>query len=98
MSFISKHEKVLAFDGEYIHIMPSDDKTKFETSKTSSFHVGRIIKCKQSRKVPSNFKIVVNKPSGPKRYDLEAVSVAQCVEIVTKIRHRCSAYVKSRNG
>lgn len=98
MSFISKHEKVLAFDGEYIHIMPSDDKTKFETSKTSSFHVGRIIKCKQSRKVPSNFKIVVNKPSGPKRYDLEAVSVSQCVEIVTKIRHRCSAYVKSRNG
>ncbi|ODQ67873.1 hypothetical protein NADFUDRAFT_39284 [Nadsonia fulvescens var. elongata DSM 6958] len=86
MSFISRHERVLAIDGEYVHIMPSDDKTWFESPKTSSFHVKQITNCKQSKKVPNNFKILVMKANGPKRYDLEATSHSQAAEIVTKIR------------
>ncbi|KAF3924915.1 hypothetical protein ABW21_db0207551 [Orbilia brochopaga] len=35
MSFISRHERVLAIDGEYVHIMPSDqNKTLFDSPKT----------------------------------------------------------------
>jgi hypothetical protein len=86
MSFIGRHERVLAIDGEYVHIMPPEDRTLFDSPKTSTFHMNQVMKCKQSTKVPANFKIVVRKTSGPKRYDLEAVSAAQSAEIVNKIR------------
>jgi hypothetical protein len=92
MSFISRHERILAIDGEYVHIMPSEDKTWFDSPKTSSFHIGQIIKCKQSRKMPNNFKVVVMKTSGPKRYDLEAISPAQSAEIVSKLRRLALNY------
>jgi hypothetical protein len=66
--------------------MPPEDRTLFDSPKTSTFHMNQVMKCKQSTKVPANFKIVVRKTSGPKRYDLEAVSAAQSAEIVNKIR------------
>lgn len=92
MSFISRHERILAIDGEYVHIMPSEDRAWFDSPKTSSFHINKIIKCKQSTKVPVNFKIVIMKTSGPKRYDLEAVSPAVALEIVTKLRRLAQKY------
>ncbi|CAN6634188.1 hypothetical protein TRVA0_014S01948 [Trichomonascus vanleenenianus] len=92
MSFISRHERILAIDGEYIHIMPSEDRTFFDSPKTSSFHISQVMKCKQSSKVPANFKIVVRKTSGPKRYDLEAQSTAESAEIVSKIRSLAANY------
>jgi hypothetical protein len=92
MSFNSRHERILAIDGEYVHIMPSEDKTYIESPKTSSFHISQVMKCKQSRKIPANFKIVVRKTSGPKRYDLEATSTTQSAEIVSKVRSLAANY------
>jgi hypothetical protein len=39
--------------------MPSDQKTMYEPGnpKTSSIFIGAIINCKQSRKIPINFKV-----------------------------------------
>lgn len=92
MSFMSRHERILAIDGEYVHIMPSEQeqKTLFETasnSKTTSIHISTIIGCKTYRKQPSLFKIVVLRPQREmKRYDFEAVSAEQAVELVGALR------------
>jgi hypothetical protein len=49
----------LALDGDYIHIMPSDQKTMYEPGnpKTSSIFIGAIVSAKQYRKIPQNFKV-----------------------------------------
>jgi target of rapamycin complex 2 subunit MAPKAP1 len=54
-----RHERVLAIDGDYIHLMPSDQKTMYEPGnpKTSSIFIGAILRAKQSRKIPQNFKV-----------------------------------------
>lgn len=94
MSFISRHERVLAIDGEYIHIMPSEDRTWFDSPKTSSFHISQVLKVKQSHKVPNNFKVVVMKTSGPKRYDLEALDPNESAIIVNRIKSLAANYKK----
>lgn len=86
MSFMGRHERILAIDGEYVHISPSEAKTMFESPKTSSLHVGQIIACKQSRKLPINFKIIIIKAGQTKRYDFEAISVKEAETMVSKIR------------
>ncbi|AOA64203.1 Component of a membrane-bound complex containing the Tor2p kinase [Komagataella phaffii CBS 7435] len=84
--FISRHERSLVIDGDFIYILPfSDDKGGISDGKTTSFLISRIIKCKQSRKYPNNFKIIIQKNSKFKRYDLEALNSKQCREIVSKI-------------
>ncbi|EPS38188.1 hypothetical protein H072_7958 [Dactylellina haptotyla CBS 200.50] len=93
MSFISRHERVLAIDGEYVHIMPSDqNKTLFDSPKTTSIHISSIIGCKQSRKAPLNFKIIAMKSREWKRYAFEATSPAQASEIVEALKKQISAY------
>ena len=68
MSFISRHERILAIDGEYVHIMPSEsNKTLFESPKTTSIHISALIGCKASRKAPTNFKLIVMKSREWKR-------------------------------
>ncbi|KAF3938209.1 hypothetical protein ABW19_dt0203600 [Dactylella cylindrospora] len=93
MSFISRHERVLAIDGEYVHIMPSDqNKTLFDSPKTTSIHISSIIGVKQSRKAPLNFKIIAMKSREWKRYAFEATSPAQAAEIVDALKKQISAY------
>ncbi|KAK6501630.1 hypothetical protein TWF481_009465 [Arthrobotrys musiformis] len=93
MSFISRHERVLAIDGEYVHIMPSDqNKTLFDSPKTTSIHVSSIIGCKQSRKAPLNFKIIAMKSREWKRYAFEAMSPSQAADIVEALKKQTSAY------
>jgi SAPK-interacting protein 1 (Sin1), Pleckstrin-homology len=55
-----RHERVLAIDGDYIHVMPSDQKTMYEPAnpKTSSIFIGAILSAKQYRKIPQNFKVL----------------------------------------
>lgn len=66
--------------------------------KTSSFHITQITKLKQYKasKNPNHFKIVIkkdsNKDSVQKKYDLEAVSVAECEDIINNIRHVLQVY------
>ncbi|PWW77918.1 hypothetical protein C7212DRAFT_176177, partial [Tuber magnatum] len=90
MSFMARHERILAIDGEYVHVMPSDQKTLFEnSSKTTSIHISTIIGCKTYRKMPSSFKIVVLRPQREtklKRYDFEAVNEEQAIELVEELR------------
>lgn len=90
MSFMSRHERILAIDGEYVHVMPSDQKTLVEnSSKTTSIHISTIIGCKTYRKLPSSFKIVVLRPqreSKLKRYDFEAINEEQAMELVGELR------------
>jgi len=90
MSFMARHERILAIDGEYVHVMPSDQKTLFEnSSKTTSIHISTIIGCKTYRKMPSSFKIVVLRPQREtklKRYDFEAMNEEQAIELVEELR------------
>lgn len=94
MSFMSRHERILAIDGEYVHIMPSDQKTIFESPKTTSIHISAIIGCKVYKKAPMNFKIAVMKPQPrePKRYDFEASSAAQSAEIVAALKKQIDTF------
>lgn len=70
--------------------------------KTSSFHITQIIKLKQYKqsKNPNHFKIVIKKEYDQggketvvkKKYDLEAQDVAQCEEIIEKIKWALQVY------
>lgn len=93
MSFINRHERTLAIDGEYVYIMPNDEKLWYDTNfKTTTFHVSQIMSCKVSKRVPSNFKIVVMKANGPKRYVFEALNNAEAKEIIGKLKTLMEAY------
>ena len=98
MSFMSRHERVLAVDGEYVHIMPSEQKTllnAFESqTKTRSIHISAIIGWKTYRKAPSNFKILVmGQQKETKRYDFEAMSEDQAGEIVLALSKAMTDYL-----
>ncbi|KAJ7662023.1 stress-activated map kinase interacting protein 1-domain-containing protein [Mycena polygramma] len=71
-------ERTLAFDGLYIHILPTANKvTKvvFDSGKHVSYHIRNIADCQQSTKSSAIFKLVIGRASGKKRYDYEAESV-----------------------
>ncbi|BFZ53491.1 Component of a membrane-bound complex containing the Tor2p kinase [Savitreella phatthalungensis] len=94
-----RHERTLAIDGEHIQISPAADgagtggggRTGMQlfdaaTGKTSLIHASQIITCKQSTKVPVNFKFFINKQGQTKRYDFEAHSRHDAEAIVARIR------------
>ncbi|ETW75996.1 hypothetical protein HETIRDRAFT_461100 [Heterobasidion irregulare TC 32-1] len=85
---VGRHERTLAIDGAYIHIMPSSNKAKvvFESGKTSSYHINSIIACQQSAKSSSSFRFIVHRDGGNKRYEFEAESPILANEIVQIIR------------
>jgi target of rapamycin complex 2 subunit MAPKAP1 len=59
MRFVGMNERVLAIDGEYLHIMPaSTGKTMFEgQGKTTTVHFSNVVGCKVTRRHPTNFKV-----------------------------------------
>jgi len=61
MRFVGLNERVLAIDGEYLHIMPaSTGKTMFEgQGKTTTVHFSNVVGCKVTRRHPTNFKVCV---------------------------------------
>ncbi|KAJ7606584.1 stress-activated map kinase interacting protein 1-domain-containing protein [Mycena polygramma] len=70
-------ERTLAFDGLYIHILPTANKvTKvvFDSGKHVSYHIRNIADCQQLTKSSAIFKLVIGRASGKKRYDYEAES------------------------
>lgn len=90
VAFMSQHKRILAIDGEYVHIMPSDQKTLLNAlesqTKTRSIHVSTIIGCKVYRKQSSSFKILVMRPEKEtKRYDFEAENKEQAAEVVEAV-------------
>ncbi|KAJ7054461.1 stress-activated map kinase interacting protein 1-domain-containing protein [Mycena amicta] len=87
---VAKQERTLAFDGLYIHILPTANKaTKavFDSGKHLSYHIRSIADCQQSTKSSALFKLVLGRSgsSGKKRYDYEAESPKHASEIVAQI-------------
>lgn len=64
MRFVGMNERVLAIDGEYLHIMPSTTgKTMFEgQGKTTTVHFSNVVGCKVTRRHPTNFKVCISSP------------------------------------
>ncbi|KAI8083989.1 stress-activated map kinase interacting protein 1-domain-containing protein [Gilbertella persicaria] len=84
--FVSKRVYIMAIDGDYIHLMPPEHKGMFDSVKTTSFHASAVRSCKQSKKVPTNFKVIILKERDFKTYDLEAESTKEASEICGRIR------------
>nr|GAT49474.1 predicted protein [Mycena chlorophos] len=87
---VAKQERTLAFDGMYIHILPTANKaTKavFDSGKHLSYHIRSIADCQQSTKSSALFKLVLGRSgsSAKKRYDYEAESPKHASEIVAQI-------------
>jgi hypothetical protein len=59
MRFVGMNERILAIDGEYLHIMPaSSGKTMFDgQTKTTTVHFSNVVGCKVTRRHPTNFKV-----------------------------------------
>ncbi|ODV78246.1 uncharacterized protein CANTADRAFT_90615 [Suhomyces tanzawaensis NRRL Y-17324] len=84
----------------HIHYYNYNNYYKELMMKTSSFHITQIVKMKQYKnsKNPNHFKIVIQKNLDnakepiKKKYDLEAVSVADCEEIIEKLKWVIQVY------
>nr|CAI6760741.1 ADM_HP1_G0045810.mRNA.1.CDS.1 [Saccharomyces cerevisiae] len=95
MSFINKHERTLAIDGDYIYIVPPEGRIHWHDNvKTKSLHISQVVLVKKSKRVPEHFKIFVRREGQDdiKRYYFEAVSGQECTEIVTRLQNLLSAY------
>ena len=58
MRFVGMSERILAIDGEYIHIMPSSGGKMVESSgKATTVHFSTVVGCKVSRRHPNYFKV-----------------------------------------
>ncbi|GAN11225.1 conserved hypothetical protein [Mucor ambiguus] len=79
--FVSKRVYILAIDGDYIHLMPPEHKGMWDSVKTTSFHASAVRSCKQSKKVPTNFKILILKERDFKTYDLEAENAKEASKL-----------------
>lgn len=74
--YVGHHEQVLAIDGDYVRIMPTSTRTMlFDSGKTASYLKNTIYDCRQSRKAPSSFKLIVIRGDREKKtYEFEAHS------------------------
>ncbi|KAF2100423.1 hypothetical protein NA57DRAFT_37284 [Rhizodiscina lignyota] len=93
MSFSSSSSRVLALDGEYLHIMPSQEghgaggKGLLEApGKTTTVHYSSVVGCKVSRRHPRMLSVHVYKEKETKRYDFEARSQPEANEIIREIK------------
>ncbi|ORY05146.1 stress-activated map kinase interacting protein 1-domain-containing protein [Clohesyomyces aquaticus] len=91
MSFASSTSRILALDSEYMHIMPGESqantKALFEAQpKTTTVHFSSIVGSKVSKKHPRMFRVIVFKERETKRYDFEATSQEEAMEIVREIK------------
>lgn len=86
-SFTQGNQRVLAFDGDYLHVMPSDTgKTLFDSgAKVTSIAFGDVLKVKVSSKHPKLVRVVVRRATESKRYDFEAKNAQEAQEIVEDI-------------
>jgi target of rapamycin complex 2 subunit MAPKAP1 len=86
-SFAQANQRVLAFDGDFLHVMPADTgKTIFDSgAKSSSIAFSDILRCKVSSKHHKLVRVVVRRPNESKRYDFEAKTAAEAQEIVDEI-------------
>ncbi|KAI9591110.1 stress-activated map kinase interacting protein 1-domain-containing protein [Syncephalis fuscata] len=83
---VGRHERILAIDGEYIHIMPPENRNMFDKMKTtSSYHISSVLSCKQHGKISTKFKLVVYRDRDVKTYDFDGATEEDAVEICARI-------------
>jgi target of rapamycin complex 2 subunit MAPKAP1 len=65
MKIMGANERILAIDGEYVHIMPSSGgKAVLDGGgKTTTVHFSNVVGCKVSRRHPTNFKVSQSRAS-----------------------------------
>ena len=88
LSFSQANQKILTFDQEYLHILPSETgRTLFETSpKSTSIPFYDVRACKVSKKHKKIVRLYVTRLNEMKRYDFEARNGSEAVEIIEEIR------------
>ncbi|KAK4943632.1 Component of a membrane-bound complex containing the Tor2p kinase [Elasticomyces elasticus] len=94
MSFTPSHPRVLALDGEYMHILPgesskhlaNDNLETIAMGKTTSVHFSTVVGVKVSRKHPKMLRVFVWRDRETKRYDFEANSREEAAEVAGEIR------------
>lgn len=98
---LKRHERVLAIDGDYVHIMPGQTGRAFllDNAKTSSYHVKSIVGVQVAKNTTgSSFRLTVLRESGQKQYDFEAESGRQAAEIVQSIKQLQKRYSQGGSG
>lgn len=83
-SFTQGSQRVLVFDGDFLHVMPADT-AKSSYTKTSSIAFSEILKCKVSTKHSKLVRVTVRRNNEAKRYDFEARTAGEAQEIVDDI-------------
>ncbi|KAH7105112.1 stress-activated map kinase interacting protein 1-domain-containing protein [Auriculariales sp. MPI-PUGE-AT-0066] len=97
---LKRQERVLAIDGDYVHIMPSQagrGPFLIDNMKTSSYHVksiSNVLNVKNS----ATFRLSVGRETGEKQYEFEAESDKLCAEIVQSIRQLQKRYLAAQAG
>jgi hypothetical protein len=81
-SFRQDNQRVLAFDGDFLHIMPGEHSS----SKTTSVAFADVLRCKVSSKHAKIIRLVVRRPNESKQYDFEAKTADEAQEIVDEVR------------
>jgi hypothetical protein len=74
MPMLGRHERVIAIDGQYVHLLPSASKARavFENARTMSYHIRSVAAAQQPAKASATFKLIVQRNGGAKRYEFEA--------------------------
>ena len=96
MSFIPAQERIIAIDGDSLHIMPAyPPKSNFfdNNGKASSpFHLSSVVGCRVSRKHPSQFRVVIYKVREIKRYHFQTQSPEDAAMVVGEINKASEPY------
>ncbi|TIA71284.1 hypothetical protein E3P92_03021 [Wallemia ichthyophaga] len=100
LGLVGKHERTLAIDGDWIHLMPHEQKAALidSSTKTRSYHAANIKACKQVKKGEHHFKLDFWRGGNHvKRYEFEAESVREANEIITQVKNLMALFKSERN-
>ncbi|OGE53540.1 hypothetical protein PENARI_c007G04765 [Penicillium arizonense] len=95
MSFTASNHRILTFENDYMHIVPGDTGKTASGGKTRSISFSDVIGSKVSRRHPKSFRVMIvrgNDATEQKRYDFEARSTGEAVEIVDEIKKNMAHY------
>ena len=103
LGVVGKHERILAIDGDWIHIMPPEHKSALIDSKgnkTRSYHASNMKACKHIKKGEQHFRLDFWRGGGKqvKRYEFEADSVRQANEIINQMKSLMTLFKSERSA
>ncbi|KAI4856578.1 SIN1-domain-containing protein [Aureobasidium sp. EXF-8846] len=102
LSFAPSHPRILALDAEFMHVMPASSTDPLNANadpamappggKTTSVHLSSVVGCKVSRKHPKVVRVLVYREKETKRYDFEASTKEEALDIATEINNGMLRY------